>query len=252
MTKPSSSASWWWLLLPFILVGVFYILSGLEIKAVQVADANFVNRDEMLQYYEEQKSQPAWLLFKQTNWLLFNSSALADTLNNNFQFESLKIRKDIAKLSIKIDFVEKEYNLVWQEGESNYYINYQGDIIMTEPIDKDLLADILIVTNESPAKKEGRSIVVDEKYLRFATALNDALDAKTKGLSNRRITIGTEFNTVKLVMLNGPVIYFSTDMDINDQINKLEALRLSELSDGQVFNSQKYIDLRYGKTIYYQ
>ena len=36
------------------------------------------------------------------------------------------------------------------------------------------------------------------------------------------------------------------------QLAKLEALRKSDLSDGQIFNQQKYIDLRYGKSIFYQ
>jgi hypothetical protein len=88
--------------------------------------------------------------------------------------------------------------------------------------------------------------------LRFASALDDALNAKTKGLSQRRLGVGAEFNTVKVLINNGPVLYFNTESDINDQLNKLEALRQSELADGRVFNAQKYIDLRYGKSIYYQ
>jgi hypothetical protein len=78
------------------------------------------------------------------------------------------------------------------------------------------------------------------------------LKVKARGLNNRQITIGKEYNTVSLLLANGPEIKFNTEASIDDQLFKLEALRRAELSDGQTFNRQKYIDLRYGKSIYYK
>jgi len=145
------------------------------------------------------------------------------------------------------------YKRQWQEGEDYLYINYAGDVILTKPISAtSSLGNLLSILNTGTNKRQGRKIVIDEKYLRYASSLEDALKTKGKGLNNRRLAIGPEFNTVKVLVLNGPIIFFNTEGDINEQLMKLEALRRDELADGQIFNSQKYIDLRYGKSIFYK
>jgi len=252
IVRTSSAGAWWYLLLPFVIIAFFYLFSGLNIRGVEIPATKFIDRDELVRAYEAQRGESAWLVFRQSNWLLFDAQALQTKLESDYYFNYLKVSKNLKNLSIVLQFDEKEYNLIWQEGETNHYVNYQGEIIFSVPANQPIKDKTVVVFNELASKRQGRSILVDEKYLRFASALDDALNAKTKGLSQRRLGVGAEFNTVKVLINNGPVLYFNTESDINDQLNKLEALRQSELADGRVFNAQKYIDLRYGKSIYYQ
>lgn len=252
-TRPASKWTWLLFLLPFIIVGLFYYLSGLLISSINIPATKNINPAEIKQIFEEQKKEPVLLVFDQSNLLLFNSGQFIDKLNARYQFHSLKLKKNWHDLSLNLVFEEKDYDLVWQEGEEYYFINYDGDIIVNKNTNStSTLGDLLSVLNRAESKKEGRKIIVDEKYLRSASALNEALKMKTKGLSSRRIALGKEYNTLQVLVLNGPIIYFNIDADIDMQLAKLEALRKADLADGQVFNRQKYIDLRYGKSVFYQ
>lgn len=251
--RPASKLTWLLFLLPFVVVGLFYYLSGLLIADINIPATKNISQEEIKQIFEEQKKEPVLLVFDQSNLLLFNSQEFVNKLNARYQFNSLDLKKNWRDLSLNLVFEEKDYDLVWQEGEEYYFINYAGDIILNKKTSAtSTLGDLLSVLNISDSKKEGRRIVIEEKYLRSANALNEALKLKTKGLSSRRIALGKEFNTLEVLVLNGPIIYFNINSDIDTQLAKLEALRKADLADGQVFNRQKYIDLRYGKSIYYQ
>ncbi len=251
--RPASKLTWLLFLLPFVVVGLFYYLSGLLIVGINIPATKNISQEEIKQIFEEQKKEPVLLVFDQSNLLLFNSQEFVNKLNARYQFNSLDLKKNWRDLSLNLVFEEKDYDLVWQEGEEYYFINYAGDIILNKSTSAtSTLGDLLSVLNISDSKKEGRRIVIEEKYLRSASALNEALKLKTKGLSSRRIAFGKEFNTLEVLVLNGPIIYFNINSDIDTQLAKLEALRKADLADGQTFNRQKYIDLRYGKSIYYQ
>jgi hypothetical protein len=219
-TRPASKLTWLLFLLPFVVVGLFYYLSGLLIVGINIPATKNISQEEIKQIFEEQKKEPVLLVFDQSNLLLFNSQEFVNKLNARYQFNSLDLKKNWRDLSLNLVFEEKDYDLVWQEGEEYYFINYAGDIILNKKTSAtSTLGDLLSVLNISDSKKEGRRIVIEEKYLRSARALNEALKLKTKGLSSRRIALGKEFNTLEVLVLNGPIIYFNINSDIDKKTN---------------------------------
>lgn len=252
-TKSSSHAHWLWLLLPFLIVGLFYYASGLSINQLIIPETKNIDRAEIEEIFKAQKKTPALLVLDQSNLLIFNSSQFLATLQSRYQFHSIALRKNFRTHNLELTFNEKDYDLVWQEGEEYYFINYAGDIIISKNKNStSTLGDLLSLLNTGTSKKQERRIEIDEKYLRSASNLNEALKNQARGLSNRRLAIGNEYNTLQVLILNGPIIYFDINSSLDTQLAKLEALRKNNLADGQVFNQQKYIDLRYGKSIFYQ
>lgn len=249
----SSKASWLWLCLPFLIVGLFYYISGLSINALVIPPTKNIDPAVIQDLFASQKRTPSLLVLDQSNLLLFNTTQFLNKLSANYQFHSLSIKRNFRTRNLELQFSEKDYDLVWQEGESYYFINYAGDIILTK--DKNstsTLGDLLSLLNTGSFKKKERRIEIDEKYLRSASALNELLKTQARGLTSRRLAVGSEYNTLQVLMLNGPIIYFDINSDLETQLAKLEALRKNNLADGQLFNQQKYIDLRYGKSIFYQ
>lgn len=252
-TKPSHPSVWLLLLLPFIIVGLFYYASGLGITGLQIPPNKNLDAQDIQELFTAQTKSASLIFLDQSNLLLFNSNQFRQTLLDRYQFHQLAVKKNFRSRQIELVFQEKDYDLVWEEGETYYYINYAGDIIVSRPKNStSTLGNLLSLLNTGEPKKHERRIDLEEKYLRAAATLNDALQNQARGLSSRRLAIGSEYNTLQVLMLNGPIIYFDINSDLQTQLAKLEALRKSELADGQKFNQQKYIDLRYGKSIFYQ
>lgn len=182
------------------------------------------------------------------NLLLFDKKRLLAAINEKYYLDNLKIKIRLPH-TLVISFQEKSYGLIWQEDGKFYYINYQGDIILER---FDAAENIALVYNRGHARREGRRINIEEKYLSFANDLNRAFTEQIKGLTDREIFIDDDLNTVKIQIKNGPVIKFNTEDPITKQLLKLETLRRLELSDGKVFSSKQYIDLRYGDRVFYQ
>lgn len=186
------------------------------------------------------------ILPKDNLWLV-DTKAISQSLNERYYLDKLKISKNWPH-KLNISFEEKNYALAWSENNNYYLINYQGDIISEGAIPPNLL----IIYNRGATRKGERRIDIEEKYLSFADNLNKAFAEKIKGLNDRQFFLDDEINTVKIQIVSGPVLKFNTEDSIDKQLIKLETIRKQELSDGRLFNSQKYLDLRYGDRIFYQ
>lgn len=232
-----------------VLGGLFYWLflsSSFKLEKVQVDFArNFSSADLETMTWDvahASKFLPA------DNLLLFDKNELRRRVEEKYYLNNIKIKTRLPHRLI-LSFQEQSYGLAWQEDNKFYYINYQGDIIMEKD---DAKPDITAIFNRGQAKKEGRRIKIEEKYLTFADKINQGFEDRIKGLNEKEIFIDDDLNTVKVKIKNGPVIKFNTEEAIDRQLIKLEALRREELRDGKMFSSKQYIDLRYGDRVFYQ
>jgi cell division septal protein FtsQ len=232
-----------------VLGGLFYWLflsSSFKLEKVQVDFArNFSSADlETLTWDVAHSSK----FLPADNLLLFDKNELRRRIEEKYYLNNIKIKTRLPHRLI-LSFQEQSYGLAWQEDNKFYYINYQGDIIMEKD---DAKPDITVIFNRGQAKKEGRKIKIEEKYLTFADKINQGFKDRIKGLNEKEIFVDDDLNTVKVQIKNGPVIKFNTEEAIDRQLIKLEALRREELRDGKMFSSKQYIDLRYGDRVFYQ
>jgi cell division septal protein FtsQ len=109
-----------------------------------------------------------------------------------------------------------------------------------------------IINNLSENKIESDKIKVDKTYLDFIAKLFDSFKKNPEPeLGVSRFILDDEFNTIKVELKNGLLVYFSTREDWDSQINSFLVLK-KELKDN--FNKiiKKKIDLRYGAKVYYE
>ena len=223
-----------------------FLSANFRLEKVQVDFArNFSSQDLETMAWDQAKTNQ---VLPADNLWLFDKKKLVNTIEEKYYLDNLKIKIRLPH-TLVIKFKERDYGLAWQEDNKFYYINYQGDIIMQKD---DVAKNVAVVYNRGRARKEGRQIKIEEKYLSFADNLNRAFNEKIKGLTERQIFIDDELNTIKIQITNGPIIKFNTEESVDKQLVKLETLRRIELSDGKTFNSKSYIDLRYGDRIFYQ
>lgn len=228
--------AWWLLLSP-----------SFRLTEVTTSDAkNFSTSDLKTLVWDKIWTQGG-ILPKDNLWLV-NTKSIEKTLNEGYYLENLQIKKRWPH-KLSVEFQEKNYALAWSEDNNYYLINFQGDIISNQGA---VPPGMLVIYNRGTAKKGERRIDVEEKYLSFADNLNKAFNEKIKGLNERQLFLDDEINTIKIQITSGPILKFNTEDSIDKQLTKLETVRKQELSDGRVFNSQQYLDLRYGDRIFYQ
>lgn len=226
----------WWLLLS----------PSFRLTEVTTSVAKNFSTDDLKNLVWDKIHAQGGLLPKDNLWLV-DTKVISQSINERYYLDKLKISKSWPH-KLNIVFEEKNYALAWSEDNNFYLINYQGDIISVGAVSPSLL----VIYNRGTAKKGERRIDIQEKYLTFADQLNKSFTEKIKGLNDRQLFLDDEVNTIKIQITNGPVLKFNTEDPIDKQLLKLETIRKQELSDGRVFNSQKYLDLRYGDRIFYQ
>ena len=249
--RPSRSKKFYawgvlWLLIFGGLAYWLFISANFRLTRVMTSDAKNFATQALIDMAWQTARQPK--LLPADNLWLFDKKSLLAAINEKYYLSNLKIKIRLPH-TLMISFQEQNYGLIWQEDNHFYYVNYQGDIIFEK---FEAAENVALVYNRGHARKEGRRINIEEKYLTFANDLNRAFSEQIKGLTDREIFIDDELNTVKIQITNGPVIKFNTEDPVTKQLLKLETLRRLELSDGKVFNSKQYIDLRYGDRIFYQ
>lgn len=227
----------WWLLLS----------PTFRLTEINTSQAKNFSTDELKNLVWDKIHTQGGLLPKDNLWLV-NTKAIDQALNERYYLDKLKISKSWPH-KLNVIFEEKNYALAWSENNNYYLINYQGDIISDQGA---VPPGLLVVYNRGTAKKGERRIDIQEKYLAFADQLNKSFSEKIKGLNDRQMFLDDEVNTVKIQIASGPILKFNTGDSVDKQLAKLETIRKQELSDGRVFNSQKYLDLRYGDRIFYQ
>jgi len=249
---------WFWRLTLVIclltsLIWWLFLSDYFTLKQVIMPPTKNFPQGELSQLIWQTAGQRKWGVLPANNLLLLDADRLTEKINQRFYLNDLKIRKKLGH-TLLISFQEKDFAVGWQETASDgasklYYINFQGDIIL-QPAQP--LPDVLIIYNHGHPKAGERQVAVEEKYLTFVDRLNRAFDERIKGLTDRQIFLDNDLNAVKIQINNGPVLIFNTESDLNKQLVKLETIRRQELRDGALFNSQRYLDLRYGDRIFYQ
>ncbi len=106
-----------------------------------------------------------------------------------------------------------------------------------------------IIVNIGEEHFKGDKVDIDKVYLEFASQLNDKIKVNNEpDLTVKYFMIDKDFNTIKAILDNGLMVYFSTKEDRDAQIRNLLVLKKSE----SYKLIKKKIDLRYGDKVYYE
>ncbi|MFH0840810.1 MAG: hypothetical protein V1865_02430 [bacterium] len=227
-----------------VLIWITFFTNIIVIKKINISETKHVPALEIEKLVWEQASMKKWLVLPQDRILFFSKKQLASKLNNNFQLKELHISKRLPS-TIKINIVEKDYTLIWNEAGQFHYINNDGDIILTMDQPQE---NQIVIYNQGSALLQGRQIKLKPEMILFINNLNDRLNAK-EIVKVQEYIVDDDLDTVKLKEERGPLVFFSTNNDIDKQVTKLETL-ITELEDA--YDQQHYIDLRFGDRIFYQ
>jgi len=242
----------WWIIIilfSFILIAwLIFIAPFWNIKKIQINGLTRLPNNELENIiFEQVKAKHGWI-FSESNIFVFKKSSAADKIIANYNFSNIEIHKKLPNTLI-INVQERPYSFIFQEGSGLFYASADAYVIKDQVVSEEDKKKYFILENKTSNSliNEKYKININNSYLNFAIKLNSALSARHE-LSIEKSIIDQEYNTIKVKIANGPLIYFNVNDDIEKQIEYLLLVKKEKIGDN--FSRTNYIDLRYGEKIF--
>ena len=235
-------------LLLIFLIWFFLSSPVWKINNIQVEGLTRFSDNDLKNKIFDQMSKSRYGLFSQSNIWLFDKSEVEENILSAYNFSNLKIvKKPAHTLLVKVG--ERPYAFIFQEGTGLFYASVDAYIIRESAVSEEDRPKYLILENKSSSSliNEQNKLNISETYLNFILDLANKL-TKHQELSVEKFIIDSEFNTIKVKFREGPLVYFNTKTDAEEQINRLVLVKKEKIKDN--FSKTSYIDLRYGDRIF--
>lgn len=237
------------LLIILIIVYIFFyspifLIKNIDITSTQNIPAQIIKEN----YVEWQMAQRRFLIFRQSNILLFSESWLRNNISQKFDPKSLTITKSLPH-TLKIDIQEKTPSLIWITQEKYYLLEENG--LASQEISKDNIpANLPKVSDESNAAVTVGREVITKDLTKLILDLKEKITEQT-GIIITSFSVPTRQPVqINAIADKGFQIYFDPQSDIDSQIDKLKRIISEKLKDK--LDSLQYIDLRIENRVYYK
>jgi len=234
-----------------IIIGIiwFFLAAPVwHIKNINISGVTRLAPVEIEKIILAQTQERRYLIFKQTNLFLFDQEAASKKIIDDYNFASLEIKKKWPR-SLEIKVGEKPYAFIFQEGSGLFYASRDAFLIREIAVSEEDKQKYFILENKNTTSLIGEKdkVIIKEAYLNFILNLAERLNLYPE-LPAERFIIDQEFNTVKVKFRNGPLVYFNTQVEATNQVERLLLVKKEKIKDN--FSKINYIDLRYGGRIF--
>jgi cell division septal protein FtsQ len=187
-------------------------------------------------------------LVGKNNLLLYNKSDLIKILNEKYYLDDLRVKRKIFH-TLAINLREKQQTAVWREDGQYYYLDGDGKIInQIDPLN--INGKIYpLIENLTAIKINERKANINKEAIDYILNLFDEFKDNKHNLEIERFIIDENINTVKMVILSGPKIYFNIKAPLAEQTIKLDLIIKDKLKN-DLKAVKEYIDLRYANNVY--
>lgn len=254
-SRPRISLGWkaklvFYAFLVLVLTGLFLSFSTtfFHVKNIEVNGGGRINTDEVRRIALQQRDHKKWLILPQNYLFFYDKSELDRELHRKYAFDNLQITKKLPN-TVVLDYQEKSYALVWQENGNYQYADHTGLILEDANLLEIGERDYPIIENVSQSRVMGASILSEPAYINAVLKLFQ--DFKNyEDMQIERFLYEGPGNTIKLKLVDGPLVFFNLSEDLDKQVNKLLVIKNEKIKDD--FSSKEYIDVRYGDAVYYR
>lgn len=264
--KKSKKSFFILILILLILGGTLYFLnksSYFQIKDIQIEGNETIPSPDLENIIFQQLTKKRFFIFSQSNIFFFSKSQAKKNILKKYLLEELKIKKKLPKTLI-INLKERKPAIIWVTGEKNYFIDFQGYIVReislaqlkTQPQEEIQifrseinLGDSPIIYDLSSSSVQIGQQIISQKLINFVNQLTDLIKENiTLGISHYQISSQTA-KEINLITIQGPKVYFSQELSLENQINNLKVLLDQKIPDP---SKLEYIDLRFGERIFWK
>lgn len=232
------------------LIWLFCFSAVFNINKIKIKGLTRISNQEIENLIWQQTKNNRFLFIAQNNLIIFSKTKLIETLNKNYYFEKIIVSKRLPNILI-VNIQEKSYAFIWHEADKYYYTDIDGYIINEINPLEIKQKKYPLIHNKGENKIIKNKINIDNIYINYIINLFNEFSVQDKDdLKIEKFIIDKDINTIKMVLVGGPTIYFNIKESQEKQINKLFIIKNEKIKDD--FRNKSYIDLRYGDRVYYR
>jgi hypothetical protein len=234
-----------------IIIFSFFILSlylpYFNIKNINIDGQGRVSQEDIKKIVDLELSKNYLLILSAKNIFVFNSELVSSTLNEKYALETLLVNKKFPN-RLDIYYDEKNYAIIWQEGDSYYYVSAAGDIITEANLLEIKKRDYPIIENKSNKIVINKKLFLSESDIAYVLALFKEFKQYSEDFQVEKFLVNDDINTIIVKILEGPEIFFNPELSIEKQLTKLITIKNEKLGDK--FKEKKEINLRIGDSVF--
>ena len=228
----------------FLLYSSFF-----KIKNIEINNNGKMAREEIESIINEQMNSNKLIFLPQSNIFLFSKLGLLDRLEKKYSFDSVQIDKKLPN-KLAVSLKEKQYAIIWHE-DDKYYFGDIGGVIITETNVLDIKdKNYPIIDNLSNQKIADNKAPINQITVEFIIKLLQKLGEHKDEIKALSFIIDDDLFTVKVNLENGPKLYFSTQGDIDKQLEKVLLIKKDQLKND--FFKKEYINVKIEDRVYYR
>ncbi|PJE75785.1 hypothetical protein COV04_02475 [Candidatus Uhrbacteria bacterium CG10_big_fil_rev_8_21_14_0_10_48_11] len=236
-----------------LLIGSFYLVFGTRtfaVTGVTVTGTRYLEKQQMIEKVDAILSENRWFFIPARNFFFVPTAQVSAALSN-IRLERITVKKSFPN-GLSITVVEKQPKAAWRAGDKWYELDKKGIIINQIVLPS---TDALKVTfaNSLETGAIGKQII-QPSLLNTVLAVNANLpDLPITKVSEYVIDTQNSYS-IGLRDTQGITIYFSTELPLSIQTNKLSVFYAEKTrTEPDWLANIDYIDLRYGSTkVYYK
>ncbi len=225
----------------FLIGQSIFQVPWLALSHVTIEGLPDIPREQLDQRINPVLQQHRWLIFKNSNFLLFKSGKLQQQLTDDFWLKNVIIRKQFPN-TLHIKGEERILPFVRQTPEAFTQLDYRGQQLGD-------LASTTIPTNVVIAdERSDRSQWISTDYLEKASAIRQAWNFPTDMITISKFHLNDDDRQLIVSTSRGYRVLFSSSDAFGPQIQ-----RLRDLLDQNVIPATiQYVDLRFGDHVYFK
>ncbi|OGL61776.1 hypothetical protein A3E97_01910 [Candidatus Uhrbacteria bacterium RIFCSPHIGHO2_12_FULL_47_12] len=223
----------------------FYAYPAFSLKQVEIRGLEAASNTQIETQVRAYLNQSHLLFFHKTNKFLFSEKDLQTFLANSFAFDRLEIR--VKKQTLSLNVKERTSDVIWKSGGEQYLADLKG--VITQKIDSQAnLRNLPVLTDRNNKPVKIGDSVLTEEQMKHILAFENILTSNGFGFREAQIDLQTG-KWVGIVTLEGYLIMFDPDGDLQAQFNRLKTILDDTIKDT---SKLQYIDLRFGDHVYYK
>lgn len=229
----------------FGLLYIFFYSPFFEIKNFQINGLEKVRKENIEKIINDYQGKRNFLIFSRNNFWNFDKNELVSEFNKYYVFENLEIKKKLPD-GVIINLVEKQSAINWLVGDLCYHLDMTGTAIEYCEGGNGLLTIKDVGMNQIDIG----DVAIYADDLKYLVELNEQGRNILKD-KFQPIIYEKNKNAVTAKMESGPEIRFNTNIEVGDQVSRLDLL-LKEAAISEQFLQMNYIDLRFGEKVFYK
>jgi cell division septal protein FtsQ len=232
-----AALAWFWFASPF------WRFNQIEINGLTRA-----SRQSAEEIINQLASERKLLFFRQSNIFLFDEETAQEQILQEYNLIKVTLKKKLPK-TLVITVQERPYAFIYQEGGNYFHASADAYIIRDPAVTEEDKTKYFTVENKTATSliDAADRLSLKENYVNFILSLGNQLWGNPD-LPLEKIIVDQEFNMATAKLVNGPAVYFSSSVGVQEQIDRLLLVKREKIKDN--FSKTNYIDLRYGERIF--